>query len=113
MFSDAAEADFERAAEAGVTVVRFGAVGDAQDFRYLVDESGVESFITEESLTRLAAGIRRAGDFGMKVIITLGHVPGRIFSFQSDNYDFRLCCSPTGSDSFVTMRGELSTYRLC
>jgi glycosyltransferase involved in cell wall biosynthesis len=113
MFSDAAEADFERAAEAGVTVVRFGAVGDAQDFRYLVDESGVESVITEESLTRLAAGIRRAGDFGMKVIITLGHVPGRIFSLQADNYDFRLWCSPACSDSFVTMWGELSKYLRC
>jgi len=113
MFSDAAEADFERAAEAGVTVVRFGAVGDAQDFRYLVDEGGVESVITEQSLTRLAAGIRRAGDFGMKVIITLGHVPGRIFSLQADNYDFRLWCSPACSDSFVTMWGELSKYLRC
>ena len=37
MFSAAPEADFERAAEAGVTLVRFGAVGDAQDFRYLID----------------------------------------------------------------------------
>jgi glycosyltransferase involved in cell wall biosynthesis len=113
MFSDAAEADFERAAEAGVTVVRFGAVGDAQDFRYLVDEGGVESVITEQSLTRLAAGIRRAGDFGMKVIITLGHVPGRIFSLQADNYDFRLWCSSACSDSFVTMWGELSKYLRC
>jgi glycosyltransferase involved in cell wall biosynthesis len=110
MFSDAAEADFERAADAGVTVVRFGAVGDAQDFRYLIDESGGESIITEETLTRLAAGIRRAGDFGMKVIITLGHVPGRIFSLEADNYDFRLWCSPTCVDSFVTMWGELSKY---
>src|SRR5260221_13154324 len=94
MFSDAAEADFERAAEAGVTVVRFGAVGDAQDFRYLVDESGVESVITEESLTRLAAGIRRAGDFGMKGIIKLGHVPGGIFFLQADNYEFPLWVFP-------------------
>jgi hypothetical protein len=113
MFSDAAETDFERAADAGVTVVRFGAVGDAQDFRYLIDESGVESIITEESLTRLAAGIRRAGDFGMKVIITLGHVPGRIFSLEADNYDFRLWCSPACMDSFVTMWGELSKYLRC
>ena len=37
MFSEADEADFESAREAGLTVVRFGAVGDAQDFRYLVD----------------------------------------------------------------------------
>jgi len=113
MFSDAAEADFARAAEAGVGVVRFGAVGDAQDFRYLVDECGLERIITEETLTRLAAGIRRAGDFGMKVIITLGHVPGRIFAVEADNYDFRLWCSPACADSFVQMWGELSKYLRC
>jgi glycosyltransferase involved in cell wall biosynthesis len=113
MFSEAAEADFERAAEAGVTVVRFGAVGDAQDFRYLIDESGLESVITDESLTRLATAIRRAGDFGMSVIITLGHVPGRIFAIEADDYDFRLWCSPACADSFVKMWGELSRYLRC
>ncbi len=113
MFSTAPEADFERAAKAGVTVVRFGAVGDAQDFRYLIDESGTESVITEEVLTRLADGIRRAGDFGMKVIIAPSHVPGRIFSIQADNYDFRLWSSPACADGFVKMWGELSKYLRC
>jgi hypothetical protein len=113
MFSEAAEADFERAAEAGVTVVRFGAVGDAKDFRYLIDESGLESVITDESLTRLATAIRRAGDFGMSVIITLDHVPGRIFAIEADDYDFRLWCSPACADSFVKMWGELSRYLRC
>jgi glycosyltransferase involved in cell wall biosynthesis len=113
MFSAAPEADFERAAKAGVTVVRFGAVGDAQDFRYLIDESGMETVLTEEALTRLADGIRRAGDCGMRVIIAPNHAPGRIFSIQAENYDFRLWSSPACADRFVEMWGELSKYLRC
>jgi len=113
MFSGAGEADFEKAAEIGVTVLRFGAVGDAQDFRYLVDETGKASVVTDESLTRLATGILRAADYGMKVIITLGHVPGRIFSLEPDHYDFRLWCSPHFIDDFARMWGTLSRYLRC
>jgi hypothetical protein len=103
MFSAAPETDFERAAEAGVTVVRFGAVGDAQDFRYLINESGMETIITEEVLSRLAEGIRRAGDYGLKVIVAPSHVPGRIFSIEADSYDFRLWSSTECADKFVKM----------
>ena len=77
MFSEAGDADFEETHEAGITVVRFGAVGDAQDLRYLVDEDGEAGVVCEQTLNRLTAGIHRAADHGIKVIIALGHVPGR------------------------------------
>ena len=94
MFSEADEADFASARAAGITVVRFGAVGDAQDFRYLVDAEGEHSLVCEDTINRLAAGIQRAADHGIKVIIALGHVPGRIFAQEPEQYDFRLWCSP-------------------
>ena len=56
MFSEADDADFESAREAGITVVRFGAVGDAQDFRYLIDEKGEQSLICEQTINRLDGG---------------------------------------------------------
>ena len=108
MFSEADEADFESAREAGITVVRFGAVGDAQDFRYLVDGDGEHSVICEHTINRLAAGIHRAADHGIKVIIALGHVPGRIFVQDEEQYDFRLWCSPEYGDRFAALWGTLA-----
>lgn len=110
MFSEAADADFEKAHEAGITVVRFGAVGDAQDFRYLVDEKGEQSVLSPENLNRLTAGIQRAADHEIKVIISLGHVPGRIFALESEQYDFRLWCSAEYRDRFVALWSELARY---
>jgi hypothetical protein len=89
-------------------VVRFGAVGDAQDFRYLVDGDGEHSVICEHTINRLAAGIHRAADHGIKVIIALGHVPGRIFAQDDEQYDFRLWCSPDYGDRFATLWGTLA-----
>src|SRR5262249_59912116 len=108
MFSEADEADFESAREAGITVVRFGAVGDAQDFRYLVDGDGEHSVIYEHTINRLAAGIHRAADHGIKVIIALGHVPGRIFGQDDEQYNFRLWCSPEDDDRFADLSGTLA-----
>lgn len=110
MFSEATDADFEKAHEAGITVVRFGAVGDAQDFRYLVDENGAQSILSPENLNRLTTGIQRAADHGIKVIISLGHVPGRIFALESEQYDFRLWCSAEYRDRFVALWRELARY---
>jgi glycosyltransferase involved in cell wall biosynthesis len=108
MFSEADEADFESAREAGITVVRFGAVGDAQDFRYLVDGEGEHSVICERTINRLAAGIHRAADHGIKVIIALGHVPGRVFAQDVEQYDFRLWCSSEHGDRFAALWGTLA-----
>jgi glycosyltransferase involved in cell wall biosynthesis len=103
MFSEANDADFESAQEAGITVVRFGAVGDAQDFRYLIDEKGEQSLVCEQTINRLVAGIQRAADHGIKVIVALGHVPGRIFALDSEQYDFRLWCSSEYGDRYVAL----------
>jgi glycosyltransferase involved in cell wall biosynthesis len=108
MFSEADETDFASAREAGISVVRFGAAGDAQDFRYLMDEEGEHSVVCERTINRLAAGIQRAADHGIKVIIALGHVPGRIFALESEQYDFRLWCSAEYSDRFVALWGALA-----
>ena len=108
MFSEADDADFESAREAGITVVRFGAVGDAQDFRYLIDEKGEQSLICEQTINRLMAGIQRAADHGIDVIVALGHVPGRIFALESEQYDFRLWCSPEYGDRFVALWNVLA-----
>ena len=110
MFSEADEADFEKAHEAGISVVRFGAVGDAQDFRYLVDQNGDEYVLCSETLDRMTAGIQRAADHGIKVIIALGHVPGRIFALESEQYDFRLWCSADARERFVALWSELAKY---
>jgi glycosyltransferase involved in cell wall biosynthesis len=108
MFSEADESDFASAREAGITVVRFGAVGDAQDLRYLMDAEGEHSLVCEHTINRLAAGIQRAADHGIKVIIAPGHVPGRIFAQESEQYDFRLWCSPDHGDRFVALWGALA-----
>ena len=108
MFSEADDADFESAREAGITVVRFGAVGDAQDFRYLIDEKGEQSLICEQTINRLMAGIQRAADHGIDVIVALGHVPGKIFALESEQYDFRLWCSPEYGDRFVALWNVLA-----
>jgi glycosyltransferase involved in cell wall biosynthesis len=110
MFSEADDADFEMARKAGITVVRFGAVGDAQDFRYLMDESGEQDVVCGETLNRLAAGIQRAADHGIKVIIALGHVPGRIFALEPEQYDFRLWCSAEYGERFVALWSKLAKY---
>jgi hypothetical protein len=110
MFSEADGADFKRAHQAGITVVRFGAVGNAQDLRYLADETGEQSILNQETLNRLTAGIQRAADHEIKVIITLGHVPGRIFALESEQYDFRLWCSAEYRDRFVALWSELAKY---
>jgi hypothetical protein len=89
-------------------VVRFGAVGDAQDFRYLVDGEGEHSVICEHTINRLAAGIHRAANHGIKVIIALGHVPGRIFAQDEEQYDFRLWCSPEYGDRVAALWGTLA-----
>jgi hypothetical protein len=108
MFSEADEADFESAREAGITVVHFGAVGDAKDVLYLVDGDGEHSVICEHTINRLAAGIQRAADHGIKVIIALGHLPGRIFAQDDEQYDFRLWCSPEYGDRFAALWGTLA-----
>jgi glycosyltransferase involved in cell wall biosynthesis len=110
MFSEADDADFERAREAGITVVRFGGVGDAQDFRYLVDENGEQSAVCGETLNRLAAGIQRAANHGIKVIISLGHVPGRVFALESEQYDFRLWSTAEYCDRFIALWSKLAKY---
>jgi len=110
MFSEADDSDFERAREAGVTVVRFGGVGDAQDFRFLVDEDGEQGVVCGKTLNRLAAGIQRAADHGIKVIISLGHVPGRIFALEPEQYDFRLWSSAEYGDRFVALWSRLAKY---
>jgi glycosyltransferase involved in cell wall biosynthesis len=108
MFSEANEADFASARAAGVTVVRFGAVGDAQDFRYLVDAEGAHGLVHEDTINRLVAGIQRAADYGIRVIIALGHVPGRIFAQEPDQYDFRIWCAPEYGDRFAALWGALA-----
>jgi hypothetical protein len=108
MLSEADEADFASACEAGITVVRFGAVGDAQDLRYLVDAAGEHGVVCERTINRLATGIQRAADHGINVIIALGHVPGRIFAQEPDQYDFRLWCSPEYGDRFAALWGALA-----
>ena len=110
MFSEANDADFESAREAGITVVRFGAVGDAQDLRYLVDEKGEQSLVSEQTINRLVAGIQRAADHGINVIVSLGHVPGRIFALEPDRYDFRLWCSPEYGDRYVALWSLLAQH---
>jgi glycosyltransferase involved in cell wall biosynthesis len=108
MFSEATEADFASAREAGISVVRFGAVGDAQDFRYLVDAEGEHGVLSEHTINRIATSIQLAADHGIRVIIALGHAPGRIFSQEAEQYDFRIWCSPEYGDRFAALWGMLA-----
>jgi glycosyltransferase involved in cell wall biosynthesis len=108
MLSEADEADFSSARAAGITVVRFGAVGDAQDFRYLMDVEGEHSVLLEDTINRLTAGIHRAADHGISVVIALGHVPGRIFAQETEQYDFRIWCSSEHVKRFAAMWGALA-----
>jgi glycosyltransferase involved in cell wall biosynthesis len=110
MYSEASRADFEAARRAGVRVVRLGAVGGAQDFRYLVNEEGTEAVLTEATLGRLEHSLRRAAGCGLKVILTLCHVPGRLFGLGRDQEDLRLLSSPELQDGFVAMWGRLAQF---
>jgi glycosyltransferase involved in cell wall biosynthesis len=110
MFSEAPRVDFESARRLGVTVVRLGAVGGAQDFRYLIDDTGTDAVLTESTLKRLERSIQNAAEFDLKVIVTLCHLPGRLFGIGYDQHDLRLWCLEEFREKFVTMWGILSQH---
>src|SRR5262249_60753957 len=77
MFSEADEAGFASARAAGIAVGRFGAVGGAQDFRYLMDPEGEHSLVREDTINRLGAGNCVAGRSRNKGLSTPGPLTGR------------------------------------
>jgi glycosyltransferase involved in cell wall biosynthesis len=110
MYSEAPRSDFEAASRLGVKVIRLGAVGGAQDFRYLVDNTGTEALLSEANLGRLAQSLGRARHCGLQVIITLCHVPGRLFGLGADQDDLRLVSTAEFRQKFITMWGMLARF---
>ena len=105
MFSEAHVDDFRAAAECGVSVVRFGATGGATDFRYLVDDTGSAAVINQTTLTRLKRAVTRAGSYGLNVVLTLTHIPGRLFEAEPD---LRLWNTESYQTSVAQMWGKLA-----
>jgi glycosyltransferase involved in cell wall biosynthesis len=85
MFSDSPESTWRAAAEYGIKVVRLGACGGALDFRQFVDSSGLRSSINEESTQPLMRALDFAKKYDIKVLLTLTHLPGRIFASHASN----------------------------
>ena len=84
----ASQLDFAAAASYGVRVIRIGAVGDAKDLSYLLD-SKTSSAEKDQShlmnvLPRLRSSLIKAGEYGLRVIITLVDLPGSPFVSLED-----------------------------
>lgn len=103
MSSEPASAlDFGAAAAYGVKVIRVGAVCDAQDLAYLLDPRASQ-FEEDEMhfhgvVSRLRKALEKAGEYGLKVIITMTDLPGSKFhSLPNDSslpfWDSALCRS--------------------
>ena len=79
----ASQLDFAAAASHGVRVIRIGAVGDAKDLSYLLDWRSSSAEEDEghlvKVLPRLRSSLTKAGEHGLKVIITLVDLPGSPF----------------------------------
>ena len=109
MFSEADDADFESAREAGVTVVRFGAVGDAQDFRYLDGRKGAKSLVSEQ--TSIACRRNSACGRSRDQCHRFARARAREdFAMESERYDFRLWCSPEYRDRYVALWSVLAQH---
>ena len=87
--------DFTAAAAYGVRVIRVGAVCDARDLAFLMDtrastfEEDKAHFL--RAVPRLRNIVRKAGENGLKVIITMTDLPGGMFhshSKESDSFPF-------------------------
>lgn len=109
MFSEATRQDFRDVRQAGVKVIRIGAVNDATDLRYLVDATGDNICISDETVSRLATSIEMAAEHGLKVVLTLTHVPGRLFSV-ADEYDLRMWASVEHRMRIVKLWDTLAHY---
>lgn len=87
MSEPASELDLAAAASYGVRVIRVGAVGDARDLDYLIDQKSTsleddkKHFV--EVLPRLKNALCKASHCGLKVIITLTDLPGSLFHKHS------------------------------
>ena len=90
MFSENPDSDFDRAFKSGIRLVRFGAVGANNDFRFLVkgELPNDEWDLSVKNLERLKNSVRRAKIHGLRVVISLAHLPGRSHEFRKR--DFRI-----------------------
>ena len=104
MVSDPVELDFEAATAYGVRVVRIGAMvvkGDGRDLDYLVCDNDFvrerellfenDSAQIDQHIDQLQKSLLRAEAAGLRVIITLTHLPGRCFT---DEKDYRFWWNP-------------------
>ncbi|NES20651.1 MAG: cellulase family glycosylhydrolase [Symploca sp. SIO3E6] len=106
MFSEAQRIDFEAAAQYGMKVIRLGACGDTQDFRYLLDKEGAQGVLTPENIQRLKRSIRKAETCGLSVILSFANIPGRIFRGKS--YDLRLWKDQTIQQEAIRFWGQIA-----
>ena len=96
-------------AQAGITVVRFGAVGDAQDFRYLMDAEG------EHGLVLRAHDQSAGGGNSVARPITESRLLLRSATYREEssrrnpiNMTFGIWCSPEYGDRFAALWGTLA-----
>lgn len=110
MDSEGNKLDFLSAKSYGVNVIRIGAVRDAKDLTYLVDdksnESAEDDLITlKMKIERLRFAIAEAASSGLKVIITLTDLPGRSFK---DTTDHRCWNNPSYANRIAKLWGALA-----
>ncbi len=101
--SESLSTNLQALAEYGVKVVRLGACGGAQDFRYLLDREGTSPLVDVNMINRLKSSLKRMGEYGFYVILTLSNLPGRLFFTEGDVYDRRLWQDPSLQDRLVEM----------
>ena len=100
----ATELDFTAAAAYGIRVIRIGAVCDAKDLAYLIDpqaltfEEDKKHFL--QVMPRLKRALSKAGENGLKVIITMTDLPGCKFHTLSNSSP----CFPFWESSICRVR---------
>lgn len=108
MFSDSPEDDFRAAADYGIKVIRVGAVCGARDLRYLVDEKGEQAAACSDVVDRLTRMIVMAKRYGLKVILSPSHLPGRLFTTRGEPPDLRMWSNATYRRRIVGLWSDLA-----
>jgi len=109
IFSGNSDADLSAARSYGIKLVRLGATGDQNDFRYLVGADG-QWDLSEVNLSRLKNSVHRFGKNGFDVVLTLSHVPGRFW--RSGAKDVRIFQNLQFQESFFLAWKTIATALL-
>jgi hypothetical protein len=110
----ASQLDFAAAAAYGVKVIRVGAVCDAQDLNYLINPQAVTFEEDEKHFLRVVGRLRKAlgtaGDYGLRVIITMTDLPGCKFQSRVDDSSFPFWESPVCRSRAVLFWGLMAKH---